>query len=125
MLPFQRRELKLEDRDLEFALNQRIGVYYLDNKWKEEMFLKLANYYGNIDIIKSMQHLKNGSRIQLTDGSVIDFVQANENCRGRRYSKIIMQQGISEEFIDCVIKHALTYPNRRCMIFDDGEIRFT
>ena len=120
-----RRCVVEEDRELESALHQMIGVYYLDHKWKEEMFLKLANYYSNRNLIESMQHLKNGSRIQLTDGSIIDFVQANESCRGRRYSKIIMQQGISEEFINCVIKPALTHPNRRCMIFDDGIIRLT
>lgn len=105
------------DERFEFVLPQRIGVYYLDQEWKKEMFLKLTNYYNDRNLIKSIHYLKNGSKIRLTDGSEIDFAQANEQSRGRRYSKIIMQQGISQEFINCVIEPSLIPPNRMCMVF--------
>ena len=32
-------------RDIQFELTQRIGVYYIDEEWKKEMFDQIYDYY--------------------------------------------------------------------------------
>ena len=103
-------------------LCQRIGIFYRDSKWAAEMFDKIYDYYHSLDMIDRVFRLA----IRLKDNSEIIFVRAAENARGHHFSKVILQQGIDEELINCVIKHTykrMSYTH--CMMLDNNnEIKF-
>lgn len=107
---------------LQRMLCQKIGIFYRDNKWAEKMFNKIYDYYRSLDMIDRVFYLA----IRLKDGSEIIFVRAAENARGYCFSKVILQQGIDNELIDCVIRHTLKHMScTHCMMLNDNdEIRF-
>ena len=108
--------------NLQQMLCQRIGIFYKDNKWAAEMFNKIYDYYRSLDMIDRVF----SSAMRLKDNSEIIFVRAAENARGHCFSKVILQQGIDKELIDCVIRHTyerMSYTH--CMMLDDNdEIKF-
>lgn len=107
---------------LQQMLCQRIGIFYKDNKWAAEMFNKIYDYYHSLDMIDRVFRLA----IRLKDNSEIIFVRAAENARGYCFSKVILQQGIDKELIDCVIRRTLKHMScTYCMMLDDNnEIKF-
>lgn len=107
---------------LQQMLCQRIGIFYRDSKWAAEMFDKIYNYYHSLDMIDRTFYLA----IRLKDDSEIIFVRAAENARGYCFSKVILQQGIDKELIDCVIRRTLKHMScTYCMMLDDNnEIKF-
>ena len=104
--------------NLQQMLCQRIGIFYKDNKWAEEMFNKIYDYYSSLDMIDRVFYLA----IRLKDNSEIIFVRAAENARGYCFSKVILQPGIDKELINCVIRHTLKDMSCRCcMVLNDND----
>ena len=88
----------------------RIGVFYLDYSWAEDLFYKT---WKNIprEAIQLVRNGRSDMSIQLKDGSFIKFVSANSNSCGRVYNKIYYQDGISDEIINVIIRPMLRSPN--------------
>jgi len=114
--------------NLQQMLCQRIGIFYRDNKWAAEIFNKIYDYYHSLDMIDRIYGTTWSSpeTIRLKDNTTIVFVRAAENARGHCFSKVILQQEIDKELIDCVIKHTLKHMSCRCCIVlnDNDGIEF-
>ena len=96
--------------ELQYMLHQKIGVFYKDISWKDNIYNEIKNYYEKLEYISLVWNSKDNTRIELKDGSVIYFVPTDSFSKGRRYSRAILQPGIDEEIIDCVIKRSITIP---------------
>lgn len=105
--------------ELQYILAQRIGVFYKNQKWKKEMFDKIAEYYRSLDMIESLTYSMWNARIVLKDGTVISFVEASNRSKSCRFSKVIIQPEIEQSIIDTVIKPCV-YPfiRTQCYIAD-------
>jgi hypothetical protein len=108
-------------RDIQFELTQRIGVYYIDEEWKKEMFDQIYDYYKSIDFVEHSVYSRGNTIIKLKDGSRIHFIPANVNSRGMRHTKVLLQSGIDQQTIDYRIKPTLAPIYRLCIIDGEGE----
>ena len=111
---------------LTFMLSQSIGIYYKDFDWASRLFNRILEYYPQEYLAeRGIKKNKNNLRIEFKDGSVIRFIHASESAKGCCFSKIIMQPGIDEEIIECIICPTLKHQNRRIMIFkNENDICF-
>lgn len=110
--------------NLQLILRQKIGIFYRDKKWAEKIFNKIYDYYHSLDMIDRIYGTtwSNSKMIRLKDNTEIVFVRAAENARGHCFSKVILQPGIDEELINCVIKHTLKDMSCRCcMVLNDND----
>ena len=89
-------------KDGEYVFQYRIGVYYKDFKWARNL---LDEYIKSIPPECIDHHMKN--RLVLKNGSCINLVPANTNCRGQRYDRVIVQEGIDKKILDCIIRPAM------------------
>ena len=81
----------------------KIGVFYKDLFWKNEIFETLTTTLNTNDIVKMSK-----KRVVLYGGNVIiDFISANDNCRGYKFDRIYCQNGISDIFLSAYIKPQL------------------
>ena len=105
--------------ELQYILCQRIGVFYKNQKWKKEMFDKIAKYYRSLDMIDFLTYAMWNARINLKDGTVICFVRAEERSKGQRFSKVIIQPEIEQSIIDAVIRPCiLPFAGTQCYVVD-------
>lgn len=105
--------------DLQYILSQKIGIFYKNQKWKKEMFDKIAEYYRSLDMIESLTYATWDARIVLKDETTIYFVDANARSKGQRYSKVIIQQGVDQQIIDTVIRPCvLPFAGTQCYVVD-------
>lgn len=81
----------------------KIGVFYKDSLWRDEIFESLIIALDKNDIVKISKY-----RLVLYGGNVIiNFIPANDNCRGYKFDRIYYQNGISDDFLDFIIKPQL------------------
>ena len=105
--------------ELQGILSQRIGIFYKTQKWKKEVFDKIAEYYRSIDMIDFLNYSIWYTRIVLKDETTICFVDANTQSKGLRFSKVIIQQGVNQQIIDTVIKPCiLPFAGTQCYVVD-------
>lgn len=105
--------------ELQYILAQRIGVFYKNQKWKKEMFDKIAEYYRSLDMINSLTYTMWDASIVLKDRTVITFVEANNRSRGCKFSKVIIQPEIEQSIIDTIIKPCmLPFASTQCYVVD-------
>lgn len=106
-------------KELQYILCQKIGVFYKNQKWKKEMFDKIAEYYRSLDMIDFLMYGTWDARIVLKDKTTIYFVDANTRSKGQRYSKVIIQQGVDQQIIDTVIRPCvLPFAGTQCYVVD-------
>ncbi len=86
-------------------INKKIGVFYKDEWWKNEVRDSLVCTLNIEDIAKITKDM-----IFLKNGDYIRFIDANSQSRGCRFDKIYYQKGISDEIIRCVITPHLLSP---------------
>lgn len=104
---------------LQGILSQKIGIFYKTQKWKKEIFDKIAEYYRSIDMIDFLTYSIWDARIVLKDGTTIYFVDANTRSKGQRYTKVIIQQGVNQQIIDTVIRPCvLPFAGTQCYVVD-------
>ena len=105
--------------ELQYILVQKIGVFYKNQTWKKNMFDKIAEHYRSLDMIESLRYAIWDSKIILKDGSRIVFVEANNRCKGQRFTKVIIQPEIDKPIIDTVIKPCiLPFAGTQCYVVD-------
>ncbi len=105
--------------ELQGILSQKIGIFYKTQKWKKEMFNKIAEYYRSIDMIDFLTYSIWDARIVLKDKTTIYFVDASTRSKGLRFSKVIIQQGVNQQIIDTVIKPCiLHFAGTQCYVVD-------
>ena len=111
---------------LTFMLRQSIGIYYKDFDWASRLFNRIVEYYPQDYFVeRGIKKSKNNPRIEFKDGSIIRFVYANGSSRNYHFSKIIIQPGIDEEIIRCIICPTLEHQDKRIMIFkNENDICF-
>lgn len=108
--------------ELQYILVQKIGVFYKNQKWKKNMFDKIAEHYRSLDMIESLRYAIWDSKIILKDGSGIVFVEANNRCKGQRFTKVIIQPEIDKPIIDTVIKPCiLPFAGTQCYVVDTNN----
>lgn len=90
--------------ELQNMLSQKIGIFYKDQVWKRKVFDKIVEYYRSLDMIDFHIYNSWDARIVLTDKTEILFVEANEKCRGHKFSKVIIQPGVDQLIIDNIIR---------------------
>lgn len=97
--------------------SQKIGIFYKDKEWAEDI---LRKYYDSIPKeIVDKYALNNGRDfIILKNGTFIQCVPANDSSRGYRWDKVIVQNGISDDICDIIIRPKVTLP--RIFIEDDN-----
>lgn len=112
-------------KELQYILIQRIGVFYKDEKWKRKIFDEIVEYYRSLDMIVFFSYIMRDAKIALKDGTVICFVRAEGQCKGQRFSKVIIQSGVEQLIIDRIIKPCLLpLMSTQCYVVSDDEIRF-
>lgn len=105
--------------ELQYILVQKIGVFYKNQTWKKNMFDKIAEHYRSLDMIESLRYAIWDSKIILKDESRIVFVEANNQCKGQRFTKVIIQPEIDKPIIDTVIKPCiLPFAGTQCYVVD-------
>lgn len=105
--------------ELQYILVQKIGVFYKNQTWKKDMFDKIAEYYRSLDMIESLTYAIWDSKINLKDGTKIVFVEANNQCKGQRFTKVIIQPEIDKQIIDTVIRPCvLPFAGTQCYVVD-------
>ena len=92
---------------LKYILPQKIGAFYKNQKWKKEMFDKIAEYYRSLDMIDFLTYSTWDTRIVLKDGTEIFFVEASDRSRGYKFTKVIVQPEIDLSIYDAVIRHCI------------------
>lgn len=100
------------------VFSQKIGIFYKDEGWCKTIFEKVYNHYSKLNLILSYRPQKT---ISLRDGSSIVFCPTNDNTRGGCYSKIIMQEGISDNIIEKIIRPQLKYQTREIIVVYNPE----
>lgn len=113
------------NRDLSFALQQNIGIYYQTREWADKIFDSIVESYPK-KYIKQIRKSKDIDFrcIVLEDGSIIRFIGARESSRGFCFSKIIIEPGIDREIIETIIYPSLKHQNRLVMVYDEGDIKY-
>ena len=89
---------------LQYILSQKIGIFYKDTEWKGKIFGEIVEYYSSLDMIEFHRYSKWDVRIVLKDNTEIIFVEANERCKGHKFSKAIIQPEVDQSIIDNVIR---------------------
>ena len=110
----------MKKKDIQFELIQRIGIYYIDEEWKREVFDQIYDYYKSIDFVENSIYSRGNTVIELKDGSRIQFIPANNNSRGMRHTKVLLQSGINKQTIDYRIKPTLAPIGKLLIIDDEG-----
>ena len=87
----------------------RIGVFYLDYSWAEDLFYKTWKSIPK-EAIQLVRNGRNEMSIQLKGGSFIRFFPINSNSRGNVLNKVY-QDGISDEQVHIIIRPMLRLPN--------------
>ena len=106
-------------KELQYILCQKIGVFYKNQKWKKEMFDKIAEHYRLLDMIDFLNYAMWNAKIVLKDGTEIVFVEANNRSRGYRFSKVIIQPEVDQSIIDTIIKPCiLPFAVTQCYVVD-------
>ena len=82
---------------------QRIGIWYKDSDWRDEMFSLIVSVIPE-EAIARVHNSKYEKYINLKDGSFIKFVSANDCSRGNAFSKSFMQDGIPFEMYQTIIE---------------------
>lgn len=105
---------------LQNMLSQKIGIFYKDQVWKRKVFDKIVEYYRSLDMIDFHIYNSWDARIVLTDKTEILFVEANEKCRGHKFSKVIIQPGVDQLIIDNIIRPCIVpFMGTHCYAFDN------
>lgn len=94
---------------------QRIGIYYKDFEWAQQMYGDLTKDCTPYILRKS----RNNAMIVLNDETLILFLPANDSSRGQRFTKAFIQSGVSKEVYCCVI--APTVQTNECYMVDDYD----
>lgn len=112
---------------LQNILSQKIGIFYKDTEWKGKIFGEIVEYYSSLDIIEFHRYSKWDVRIVLKDNTEIIFVEANERCKGHKFSKAIIQPEVDQSIIDNVIRPCIVpFMGTQCYVFDiyNNEIKY-
>ena len=104
-------------KELQYILCQKIGIIYKNQKWKKEMFDKIAEHYRSLDMIDFLTYGTWDARIVLKDKTEIVFVEASNRSRGYRFSKVIIQPEVDQSIIDTVIRPCIL-PFTQCYVVD-------
>ena len=106
---------------MKIDISQSIGVCYRDERWAEELLDEILNQAPENIIEKRM---KNG--INFIDGSYIRTFPCTDTCRGRKFNKLYVQEGIDEEYIDTYLRPCLCIRNllRERVIDSTGKTYF-
>ena len=81
----------------------RIGIFYIDYEWAEDIFYKLMSDIPR-DAVELYQNGRNSMVIKLKDGSYIKFIPANDNSKGHKLNRIYYQDGVSDDVISKIIR---------------------
>lgn len=94
---------------------QRIGIYYKDFEWAQQVFCDIVN-----DCTPYIQRKsRNNAIIVLNDETLIRFLPANDSSRGQRFTKAFIQSGVDKKVYCCVI--APKVQNNECYMVDDYD----
>lgn len=81
----------------------RIGIFYKDIEWFETVYEEVCKTIPQ-NLIEHYIHNKRGASIHLIDGTIIDFVPAIDNCKGRKYHRIFYQYGINDYDVNTIVR---------------------
>lgn len=89
----------------------KIGIFGKTGKRASHAF---EQYIERIEPekIKYIRHKDYNPECMLFDGTIIRAVSVTSSARGYRFDKIIYDDEIDQEFLDCVIKPCLINPIR-------------
>lgn len=94
-------------------LAKKIGIWFKDRKWANELFKEILNNIPKDAIIRCVNSIS-GMSIQLIDGTCVRFVPAEAH-RANRFSEVYMQQGIDKMFYENVIA-CCVYPSNNVIV---------
>ena len=99
------------------AIAVNIGIFCIDEEWGRKTMEDFCFLIPDECIQCRMK-----DRVYFRDGSSIRVLRMNENVlRGRRFDKVFIQQGISDDIIDKCVRPCLV--NRVYKEFIDEETR--
>ena len=87
----------------------RIGIY---GKTKERALAAFEQYINKIESDKIQYVKRNRYNMEclLTNGILIKAVVPSESCRGRKFDRIIYDEDIDKELLDCIVYPSLVTP---------------
>lgn len=102
---------------------RRIGIWYKDIWFADEIYENLIKDIPQDSIYRAIKS-KNNIRIELKDGSFIQFVYASESNRGKCFGESYVQLGIKPEIINMVIKPCTKVHPYNCYVIAEYKHLF-
>lgn len=96
---------------------QNIGIFYKDKEWAENILKQCYNFLPK-EIIDKYSLNNRHSFMTLKYGTSIHCVPANDSSKGYRWDKVIVQNGISDDIYNTIIRPEVISP--RIFIEDDN-----
>lgn len=87
----------------------KIGIY---GKTRERALMAFDQYINKIepDKIQYIKRNRYDMECALTNGMLIKAVVASESCRGQKFDRIIYDDDIDDEILNCIIYPSLVTP---------------
>lgn len=93
-----------ETRDYKVnVLQQRIGIWYKDDAWRDRIFKEILSNIPKDSILKVTKNRE----IILKDNSKITMIRANMGGRGQRFNVQFVQRDIDKEIYEDIIVHCI------------------
>lgn len=87
-------------------IRQNIGVFYVDKEWRDRVWDMILETLPPACITRRVCN-KNEMFIHLVDSSIIRFIKVNENCRGVKVDKALVDPSIDWDDYCCRVKTAM------------------
>jgi hypothetical protein len=102
---------------------QRIGIFYKDLEWVRRIFDEILSMIPE-DAIKMVRKSKFNLIAGLKDGTTIECIKVRDGIRGKKFDKILMQQGIEAVDYNTIIAPCfLGIYSMPVVIMEDGSLR--
>ena len=99
---------------------QKIGVYYISEEWRNKVYDEFIKSIPPELIVRKCVS-KHEVFINLKDGTSIRFIPANDNARGYKFSKILMEPAIDYDVYTSIIMPCHMDMKSREEFIYDGE----
>lgn len=104
--------------DMTNPLARKIGVFYADKEWAFKTGKRLLELIPD-EAIKKVRKPYSGYFIELKDGTTVEFIKANENVRGHRFSEAFIQKSVNWRVYNYIIKRMLRIAPYAAIMVDD------
>lgn len=85
-------------------LAKRIGIWYYDKIWAQDLFEDIVRNIPQEAIAQVRNSKMTGEMsIALKDETYIRFVKASDSGRGQCFSESYVQEGMSYELVNCIV----------------------